>query len=197
MNVRIDARVFLWQADNNFGDHVLHVYTRSIFLRRIALGSAVLLAVFGSLAARHSPVRRVVPGVSFRISSSVKIYAGDTPRAQDDEVMRGRGVAADNKARIEFLAFTPAPQGITTDDFVIAVDSGKAFVLHSSSQRFTSADDLFGGPAVVTLGRLMGGGRGGFPAGPGAVVGAGAVALADHALAVAQTHSSTNSTYST
>ncbi len=106
-----------------------------------------------------------VPGVSFRISSSTRIYPGDTPRGQDDEVMRGRGVAADNHARIEFLAFTPAPGGITTDDAIVALDSGKAFVFHANNKRFTPADDMFGGPAVVTLGRIMGGGRGGFPGG--------------------------------
>src|SRR5262245_62456684 len=74
--------------------------------------------------------------------------------------MRGRGVAADNKARVEFLAFTPAPQGMTTDDFVIALDSGKAFVLHNTAQRFTPAENLFGGPGIVALSRTMGGGVG-------------------------------------
>ena len=100
------------------------------------------------------------PGLSFRISSSTKIYPGDTPRNQDDEVMRGRGQAAGNHTRIEFLAYTPAPQGVTTDDFLIALDSGKVWVEHTNNKRFTSADDTFGGPAVVTLGRVMGGGRG-------------------------------------
>ncbi|HEY9225403.1 MAG TPA: hypothetical protein VIP11_02070, partial [Gemmatimonadaceae bacterium] len=94
--------------------------------------------------------------MSFRISSSTKVYPGDTPRGQDDEVMRGRGVALDNKSRIEFLAFTPAPSGLTTDDFVIALDSGRVFVQHNSTQRFTTANDVFGGPAVVTLSRIMG-----------------------------------------
>lgn len=79
--------------------------------------------------------------------------------------MRGRGVAANNRARIEFLAFTPAPQGVTTDDYVIAGDSGKAFILHAKDQRYTSADDVFGGPAVVALGRVMGGGGRGFVGG--------------------------------
>lgn len=120
----------------------------------------------GSTAA-YAPANRLVPGVSFRVSASTKIYAGNTPRGQDDEVMRGRGVAADNKSRIEFLAFTPAPAGVTTDDFLIGLDSGKAYVLHANTQRTTEADNLFGGPAVVALSRLMGGGRGGFPGGPG------------------------------
>ena len=106
-------------------------------------------------------------GVSFRISTSTKVYPGDTPRAQDDEVMRGRGVAVNGRARIEFLTFTPAPPGITTDDFLIAADSGHAFVLHNATQKFTSADDMFGGPAVVALGRVLGGGRGGPFAGAG------------------------------
>jgi hypothetical protein len=121
---------------------------------------------------------RLDPGVSFRISTSTKVYPGDTPRAQDDEVMRGRGVAVNGRSRIEFLTFTPAPQGVTTDDFLIAADSGHSFVLHASTQKFTSADDMFGGPAVVALGRVMGGGggRGGpFAAGgDGAAAGGGA-----------------------
>ena len=108
----------------------------------------------------YAPAAHRQPGLSFRISSSAKIYPGDTPRGQDDEVMRGRGQAAGNHARIEFLAFTPAPQGVTTDDFLIALDSGKVWVQHTNNNRFTSADDTFGGPAVVTLGRVMGGGRG-------------------------------------
>jgi hypothetical protein len=136
------------------------------------VGAAAFAALAGSVAA-HSPPRRLVPGVSFRVSASTKIFGGDTPRGQDDEVMRGRGVAADNKSRIEFLAFTPAPGGVTTDDFLIGLDSGKAFVLHTNTQRTTPADNLFGGPAVVALSRLMGGGRGGFPGGGDGNPGAG------------------------
>lgn len=121
----------------------------------------------------HAPAAAMQPGLSFRISSSTKIYPGDTPRGQDDEVMRGRGQAAGNHSRIEFLAFTPAPQGVTTDDFLIALDSGKVWVLHTNTNRFTSADDTFGGPAVVTLGRVMGGGRGGRGGPPGDGAGGG------------------------
>ena len=138
------------------------------------LGLASLIGTVGATA-----VGRLVPGVSFRISASTRIFAGDTPRGQDDEVMRGRGIAASNRARIEFLAFTPAPAGVTTDDFVIAGDSGKAFVLHSKDQRYTSADDVFGGPAVVALSRVMGGGGRGFlggdpgGGGPGRAAGGG------------------------
>jgi hypothetical protein len=119
---------------------------------------------------------RFDPGVSFRISTATKVYPGDTPRPQDDEVMRGRGTAVNGRARIEFLTFTPAPQGMTTDDFLIAADSGHSFVLHTATQKFTSADDMFGGPAVVALGRVMGGGRGGAfgGAGGGDAAGAGA-----------------------
>jgi hypothetical protein len=136
----------------------LHIQKRA--LRATACVAAVA-GVAVSLGAVR-PIRSPAPGVSFRISSSTKIYGGDAPRGQDDEVMRGRGVAADNKARVEFLAFTPAPQGMTTDDFVIALDSGKAFVLHNAAQRFTPAENLFGGPGIVALSRTMGG-RGGFP----------------------------------
>jgi hypothetical protein len=93
------------------------------------------------------------------------MYAGDTPRGQDDEVMRGRGIAAGNHSRIEFLAFTPAPAGVTTDDYVIALDSGKAFIQHTASQTYTPANDEFGGPAPVALARLLGVGRGGFARG--------------------------------
>ncbi len=127
------------------------------------LAFAIVAGLIGTGAA-VAPVIRA-PGVSFRVSSSTQVYAGATPRGQDDEVMRGRGVALNNRSRIEFLAFTPAPQGVTTDDFLIALDSGKVFVEHAKDQRYTSANDTFGGPAVVALGRVMGGGRGGFGGG--------------------------------
>ena len=116
---------------------------------------------------------RLDPGLSFKVSATTRIYGGDTPRGQDDEVMRGRGIAANNHSRIEFLAYTPAPQGLTTDDFLIAVDSGRAFILHTNSQRFTPANDMFGGPAVVALGRVLGGGGRGGPPGGGADAGGG------------------------
>jgi len=122
-----------------------------------------LAGLIGTVAAMTPDV--LAPGVTFRISSSTQVYAGATPRGQDDEVMRGRGIALNNRSRIEFLAFTPAPQGVTTDDYLIALDSGKAFIQHVKDQRFTSANDMFGGPAVVALGRVMGGGRGGFGGG--------------------------------
>ena len=139
---------------------------------RVSLGIAASVAVIATTAATR-PTSLFVPGLAFRVSSSTKVYGGDTPRGQDDEVMRGRGVAANNHSRIEFLAFTPAPQGVTTDDYVIAVDSGKAFVLHANSQQYTPANDIFGGPAVVALGRVLGGGRGGFPGGGGDANGGG------------------------
>jgi len=135
--------------------------------RRVGVSIAAALALLGTSAAVR-PAARFVPGLSFKVSSSTRVYGGETSRGQDDEVMRGRGVAAANRARIEFLAFTPAPQGITTDDFLIAADSGRAYVLHTNNQRFTAANDMFGGPAVVALGRVMGGGRGGFPGGDAA-----------------------------
>ncbi len=121
----------------------------------------------------QAPTARLQPGLSFRISASAKIYPGDTPRGQDDEVMRGRGLAAGDHSRIEFLAYTPAPQGVTTDDFLIALDSGKVWVQHTNGNRFTSGNDTFGGPAVVTLGRVMGGGRGGRGGPPGDAAGGG------------------------
>jgi hypothetical protein len=126
-----------------------------------------LAVAFGLLATTAATVpERFDPGVSFRITTSTKVYPGDTPRPQDDEVMRGKGVAVNGRARIEFLAFTPPPQGVTTDDFLIAADSGHSFILHNATQKFTPADDMFGGPAVIALGRVMGGGgRGGFGAG--------------------------------
>src|SRR4029079_15987953 len=78
-----------------------------------------------------------------------------------------------NHSRIEFLAYTPTPQGLTTHDLLIAVDSGRAFLLHTNGQRFTPANDMFGGPAVVALGRVLGGGggRGGPPGGGGGAPG--------------------------
>jgi hypothetical protein len=138
---------------------------------RWLLAVAALTATTAAIAPMH-----LDPGVSFRISASTKVYAGDTPGAQDDEVMRGRGVAVNGRARIEFLTFTPAPSGLTTDDFLVAADSGHSFVLHSATQRFTPADNEFGGPAVIALGRVLGGGRGGAggAGGPeGAAAGAG------------------------
>ncbi|HEX4684207.1 MAG TPA: hypothetical protein VH277_15930 [Gemmatimonadaceae bacterium] len=123
------------------------------------------------VTAAARPIARLDPGVSFNISSTSRVYPGDTPRGQDDEVMRGRGVAVNGRARIEFLAYTPAPQGVTTDDFVITGDSGHVFVLHAADQRVTPSDDVFGGPAVVTLNRVMGGGGRGFPGGAGGAAG--------------------------
>jgi hypothetical protein len=125
------------------------------------LPSAVLIAALAGTVAAVAPSRWFEPGLSFRVSASTRMYAGDTPSGQENEVMRGRGIAAGNHSRIEFLAFTPAPAGVTTDDYVIALDSGKAFIQHSASQTYTPANDEFGGPAPVALARLLGGGRGG------------------------------------
>ena len=125
--------------------------------RRAAAGLAIAAVVVASTGAFVSATR-LVPGISFRISAVTRIYPGDTPRGQDDEVMRGRGIAANNRSRIEFLAYTPAPQGLTTDDFLVAVDSGKVFIQHAKDQTFTPANDRFNGPAVVALARVMGGG---------------------------------------
>ena len=132
---------------------------------RGALATVAVGALIGTAAAVR-PAAHFAPGLSFRISASTRIYPGDTPRGQDDEVMRGRGIAVNNHSRVEFLAFTPAPQGVTTDDFLITVDSGKSYVQHTATKRFTAASDLFGGPGVVALGRVMGGGRGGRGGGP-------------------------------
>jgi hypothetical protein len=133
---------------------------------RAARGALIVLtvgSVSATLAARQPA--RLDPGLSFKVSASTRVFGGETSRGQDDEVMRGRGVAANNHSRIEFLVYTPAPQGVTTDDFLIAVDSGRAFILHTNGQRYTPANDMFGGPAVVALGRVLGGGGRG---GPGA-----------------------------
>jgi hypothetical protein len=124
------------------------------------------LALFGATAllaslAGFTSLRRFAPGLSFRVSSQVRIYPGDTPRGQDDEVMRGRGIAINNHSRVEFLAYTPLPTNVTTDDYLVSLDSGKVFINHSASQTFAPANDTFGGPAVVALGRVLGGGRGG------------------------------------
>jgi hypothetical protein len=135
-------------------------------ITRGALSAAAVAGLVGTVvAATPAPATRFVPGLAFRISASTRVYPGDTPRGQDDEVMRGRGIAANSRARVEFLAFTPAPQGVTTDDYLIALDSGKTFVQHTKDQRFTPANDMFGGPAVIALGRVLGGGRGGFGGG--------------------------------
>ena len=69
--------------------------------RAVAAAVVGILSVLATTAADRPA--RLDPGVSFRISTSTKVYPGDTPRAQDDEVMRGRGVAVNGRARIEFL----------------------------------------------------------------------------------------------
>jgi hypothetical protein len=138
---------------------------------RDVIASIAGAGLIGVTVAAH-PIAHLDPGLSFSISSASRVYPGNTPGGQDAEVMRGRGVAVNGRARIEFLAYTPAPQGVTTDDFLIAGDSGHVFVLHAADQRVTPSDDVFGGPAVVTLNRVMSGGRG-FPGGGGAAGAAG------------------------
>lgn len=132
---------------------------------RVLITVAAVAGLAGSIAA-VAPARRLAPGVSFKISSTLRIYPGDVPRAQTDEAMRGRGVALGGHSRIEFLAFTPAPSGVTTDDFLIGLDSGKVYVLHSADQRFTSSDDTFGGPGIIPLSKNMGAGLGRGAGGP-------------------------------
>ncbi|MEO7086570.1 MAG: hypothetical protein ABI442_07035 [Gemmatimonadaceae bacterium] len=141
-----------------------------------AYRAAMFSCAIGGLAvsiAAVKPVRHLAPGLSFRISASTRVYPGNTPSGQDDEVMRGRGVAVNNHSRIEFLAYTPAPQGVTTDDFLIGSDSGKVFLVKATgTNNINPANDTFGGPAVIAMGRVLGGGgRGG--AGGGAPRGGG------------------------
>jgi hypothetical protein len=133
---------------------------------RVGFALAGAAGLFAALAG-FTPFRRFAPGLSFRLSSQVRIFPGDTPRGQDDEVMRGRGIALNNRSRLEFLAYTPLPSNLTTDDYLVALDSGKVFINHSGSQTFAPANDTFGGPAVVALGRVLGGGRGGRGGPPG------------------------------
>ncbi|HVX38182.1 MAG TPA: hypothetical protein VHB25_01320 [Gemmatimonadaceae bacterium] len=134
-------------------------------MKSISRAALAAGAVAGLAAA--APFVHLAPGVSFRINASTKIYAGDVPSAEDNEVMRGRGVAVDNRSRIEFLVYTPTPQNVTTDDYVFGADSGKTFVFHSGSKTYQPANDMFGGPAVVALGRVLGGGGRGFRGGGG------------------------------
>ena len=136
---------------------------RSKSLRRAPAAVVAALALLSTAA--FAPAMNGLPGLNFRISASTKIYAGDTPAGQDNEVMRGRGVAVSDRSRIELLAFTPLPSDLTTDDFLIGLDSGKVVELHSASNRYTPVNDVFGGPAVVALGRVMGGAGGRFGAG--------------------------------
>ena len=143
--------------------------------RARVIWSTVALGLCGALVG-FVPITRNAPGLSFRVSSSVRIYPGDTPPTQDDEVMRGRGVALNDRSRIEFLAYTPLPTNLTTDDNLLAVDSGKVFIYHAGSQTFAPANDTFGGPAVIAIGRVLGSGRagrGGAPAGGDANAGGG------------------------
>ena len=136
-----------------------HLY--KIFFRRPWCGELVALTTAAGLVARcraATPLSTAsnAPGLAFHITSVVRVYPGDVPNGQDDEVMRGRGIAVNNRSRVELLAFTPAPQGVTTDDYLIALDSGRVFVQHTNPARFTPASDQFGGPAVVALGRVHG-----------------------------------------
>jgi hypothetical protein len=152
-------------AFTKIGDFVSLNHRPTGGIVRAVAAASTLAALICSVAALRPTWHRVA-GLAFRVSASTRIYAGDNPQGTDDEIMRGRGVAAENHSRIEFLAFTPAPQGITTDDFLIALDSGKVFVEHPSSSQYTPADDMLGGPGVVALARIMGGrGGGGFPGG--------------------------------
>jgi len=153
----------------------LVMHRSSTRARARVIWSTVALGLCGAIVG-FVPFTRKAPGLSFRVSSAVRIYPGDTPRTQDDEVMRGRGVALNDRSRIEFLAYTPLPTNVTTDDNLLAVDSGKVFIYHAGSQTFAPANDTFGGPAVVAIGRVLGsgrGGRGGAPAGGDANAGGG------------------------
>lgn len=135
------------------------------WLRRLTVGVATA-GLIGTLGA-SAPGADSVPGLSFKISASTLIYAGKTPPAQDNEVMRGRGIAVNNHSRIEFLAYTPTPMDVTTDDYLIGSDSGKTYILHTKSGNISPANDVFGGPAVVALGRVMGGANLAFRGGAG------------------------------
>ena len=123
-------------------------------------GIIASMAGLAALVAASRPAARGIAGLSFRISSSTRIAMGENaPAGQDNEIMRGRGIAAGNRMRIELLAMSPLPDGVTLNDFIFALDSGRVVVLHSNNQTVTSANDLFGGPAIVALART-GGGRG-------------------------------------
>src|ERR1043166_2499865 len=78
---------FEW-INNAFGEHV---GSSSIRFRRKSRPAVVLATIAGLIGAvaAMTPLA-LAPGVSFRISSSTQVYAGATPRGQDDEVMRGR-----------------------------------------------------------------------------------------------------------
>lgn len=125
------------------------------WLRRLAIAGATA-GLIGTVGATAFAADQV-PGLSFKISASTTIYSGTTPPPQANEVMRGRGIAVNNHSRIEFLAYTPTPMDVTTDDYLIGADSGKTYILHTKSGNLSPANDVFGGPAVVALGRVMGG----------------------------------------
>ena len=132
-----------------------------------------LFVLLAAAAFRRAGVSSVAPGLSFRISSSTRISLGDGSAAgQEDEIMRGRGVAVGKHARIELLAFSPLPDNTTLEDFILALDSGRVVIIRPRNQTFTEASDQFGGPGIVALNRSGGGGRG-FGGGPGGGDGAG------------------------
>lgn len=139
----------------------------SLRSRRLSrsIGPAVALAVAVVIvsAAWYTPAharRAAAPGVSFRIVSSTKISLGDTATGQEDEIMRGRGIAVGDHARIELLVFSPLPDNTTLDDYLLALDSGRVVVVRPRNQSYSEASDRFGGPGIVALSRSGGGGRG-------------------------------------
>jgi len=123
-------------------------------------GAGVVVAAAVAVIGASTPFVRSVPGVSFRISSSTRITVGENASGQDDEIMRGRGIAAGNHTRVELLAMSPLPDATTLNDFILALDSGRVVVLHTGARTYTEASDLFGGPGIVALARSGGGGGG-------------------------------------
>src|SRR5439155_3176492 len=122
--------------------------------RRI-LGAALAVGTAPALGAQAAP--HTVPGVSFHISSSTRISATENAGGQDDQMVRGRGVAANGRARIELLAAVPLPNGLTLDDQLLALDSGRVVAIRANGSSLPM-NDQFGGPGILALARSGGGG---------------------------------------
>ena len=112
-------------------------------------------------SAWRAPARSApVPGLSFRLNASVRVGAGETAPDQASFVVRGRGVAANNMAHIELLTISPQPDNYTLDDYIVARDSNRAFLIHPSKKSYSDVSETYAGPALAVVSASAGGGRG-------------------------------------
>lgn len=119
-------------------------------MRNLLFLPAFALVAAGGHQPAHKP-SATVPGLSFRINASYRIGAGDKAPEQASWLVRGRGVAANDKARVELLTMTPMPDGTTLDDYIIAADSNRAFLVHPAKKSYTDVSETMAGPALAVV----------------------------------------------